>query len=68
MPKHDARGKRKGARKGTPLLVYFPKEDAARLSSVARERRIAKTELVRVAVLRLLNQLNSGQLDLPLGL
>jgi hypothetical protein len=55
-------------RKGKPLLVYFPKEEAERLSMVAKERRVAKTELVRVAVVRLLNDLNSGQLELPLGL
>jgi predicted DNA-binding protein len=55
-------------RKGKALLVYFPKEQAERLSSVAKERRVAKAELVRVAVGRLLNDLNSGQLELPLGL
>ncbi len=65
MPlKRTARAKRKGK----ALLVYFPQEAAERLSSVAKERRVAKAELVRVAVRRLLNDLNSGQLELPLGL
>ena len=58
----------KAKRKGKALLVYFPQDEAERLSNVARERRVAKTELVRVAVGRLLNDLNSGQLELPLGL
>jgi predicted DNA-binding protein len=58
----------KAKRKGKALLVYFRKEDAERLSSVAKERRVAKAELVRVAVGRFLNDLNSGQLELPLGL
>jgi predicted DNA-binding protein len=65
MPKQPAA---KAKRNGKALLVYFPKEEAERLSSVARERRVAKAELVRVAVGRLLNDLNSGQLELPLGL
>ena len=56
--------KRKGKK---AVMVYLPKEDADRLASTARERRVTKTELVRIAVGRLLQQLNSGQLDLPLG-
>jgi hypothetical protein len=55
-------------RKGKALLVYFAKDQAEKLSSVAHERRVAQAELVRVAVGRFLNELNSGQLDLPLGL
>jgi hypothetical protein len=58
----------KAKRKGKALLVYFPKDEAERLSNAAKERRVAKTELVRVAVGRLLNDLNSGQMELPLGL
>jgi hypothetical protein len=56
--------KRKGKK---AVLVYLPNEEADRLASIARERRVTKTELVRVAVGRLINQLNSGQLELPLG-
>ena len=60
---------KKGPRKGkTAVLVYFPTEQAVNLSTVARARRVPKAELIRVAVGRLLNELNSGQLDLPLGL
>lgn len=65
MPKQPTT---KAKRKGKALLVYFSKEEAERLSSFAQARRVAKTELVRVAVGRLLNDLNSGQLELPLGL
>ncbi len=60
---------KKSSRKGkTAVLVYFPTEQAANLSTVARARRVPKAELIRVAVGRLLDDLNSGQLDLPLGL
>jgi hypothetical protein len=56
--------KRKGKK---AVLVYLPNEEADRLTTFARERRVTKTELVRLAVGRLINQLNSGQLELPLG-
>jgi hypothetical protein len=57
-----------GKRKGKALLVYLADGEAARLTEVARQRHVAKAELVRVAVGRLLNDLSSGQLELPLGL
>jgi hypothetical protein len=60
--------KRKLGRQGTPLTVYFTKEQANQLSFVSRERHVAKSTLVRFAVEQLLNQLTSGQLELPLGL
>jgi hypothetical protein len=59
--------KRRAKRNGKPLVVYFSEDQAARLDSVSQERRVAKADLVRLAVDRLLNQLGSGQLDLPLG-
>lgn len=55
-------------RRGKPLLVYFPDEAATRLQEVAIERCVPMSELVRVAVRRFLRDLNSGQLELPLGL
>jgi|GEM_PF-1971243 hypothetical protein len=63
------RGRRKvPKRKGKPLTVYFDKALAHRLHFVSQERRVAKANLVRFAVERLLNQLTTGQLELPFGL
>ncbi len=55
-------------RKGRPLLVYFTKEQADRLNMACRERHVNKTTMVRFAVDRFLDQLSSGQLELPFGL
>ena len=63
------RGRKKARkRKGKPLTVYFNKDLAHKLNLASQERRVAKATLVRFAVERLLNQLSSGQLELPLGL
>jgi len=48
--------------------VYFNERLSQALSAAAEERRIGKSAIVRIAVERLLQQLESGQLDLPLGL
>jgi hypothetical protein len=58
----------KATRSGKPLVVYFSEEQADRLDVVARSRRVSKTDIVRVAVQRLLDAMASDQLDLPLGL
>lgn len=50
-----------------PLIVYFSEELSGRLNLTASERHVAKANLVRFAVERLLNQLSTGQLELPLG-
>jgi predicted DNA-binding protein len=55
-------------RKGKPLTIYFDKVLAERLYFTSQERRVPKATLVRFAVERLLNQLSTGQLELPLGL
>jgi hypothetical protein len=55
-------------RSGRPLVVYFTKEQAERLSMMCRERHVNKTTIVRFAVDRFLDQLSSGQLELPFGL
>jgi hypothetical protein len=60
--------KKVGKRRGKPFIVYFNKELADKLKSASQERSVAKAVLVRLAVERLLNQLGSGQLELPLGL
>jgi hypothetical protein len=67
---HKARRGRKKVtkRKGKPLTVYFNEALAHRLHFVSQERRVPKATLVRFAVERLLNQLSTGQLELPLGL
>lgn len=63
------RGRKKVTkRKGKPLTVYFDKALAHRLHFVSLERRVPKATVVRFAVERLLNQLSTGQLELPLGL
>lgn len=49
-------------------MVYFRPEQKERLDSVSRERNVAMAALVRSAVDRFLDQLTSGQLQLPLGL
>jgi hypothetical protein len=55
-------------RSGKPLTVYFSEDLSRALKSASTERRVHKSELVRFAVERLLNDLASGQLELPLGL
>lgn len=67
MPKLKRGQKKVAKRKGKPLTVYFDKALAQRLTMVAQERRVPKASVVRFAVERLLNQLSSGQLELPLG-
>jgi hypothetical protein len=54
-------------RKGTPLTVYFSDEQTTQLNNISRQRRVPKAELLRIAVDLLVNQLNDGQLQLPLG-
>lgn len=49
-------------------MVYLEKQQAGRLADLSRDRRVTKTAIVKYAVDRLLLDLKSGQLDLPLGL
>ena len=55
-------------RSGKPLTVYFSDDLSQALKSASEERRVHKSEIVRFAVERLLEQLSNGQLELPLGL
>ncbi len=55
------------SRKGVPFTVYFSPEQAKALAAISRDRRVSKATVVRFAVERLLEQIGSGQLDLPLG-
>lgn len=67
MSKKDRGRAGKRTRRGVPLTMYFPEEQAEALHEVARERHVAKATLVRFAVDELLTRLKSGQLQLPLG-
>lgn len=55
-------------RKGRPFTLYLSPEQARELDATARARRVAKAELMRVALDRLLLDMRNGQLSLPLGL
>jgi len=54
-------------RKGVPFTMYFSSEQAEALTAISRARRVPKSTVVRYAVERLLEQLENGQLELPLG-
>jgi len=55
-------------RRGKPLTLYLRQEQALELDTVSRNRRVTKSELVRVALDRLLMDLRDGQMTMPLGL
>jgi hypothetical protein len=50
------------------LTVYFSEDLSKALSATAEGRRVGKSTIIRIAVERLLHQLESGQLELPLGI
>lgn len=54
-------------RKGVPFTMYFSPEQAEALAAISRNRRVSKSTVVRFAVERLLEQIQSGQLKLPFG-
>lgn len=58
----------KPKRKGVPLTIYFSEELATALNEAGQTRRVGKSTIVRIAVEQLLKKLESGQLELPLGL
>lgn len=68
MSKSPIRRNKAPARKGTPLTVYFSDAQTIQLNNLSRERRVPKAELLRIAVDLLVDQLNGGQLQLPLGI
>ena len=55
-------------RRGKPLTVYLNDDLSLALSATCKKRKVHKSDIVRVAVERLLNQLEAGQLELPLGI
>jgi hypothetical protein len=67
VPKQTGGSVKVAIRRGTPLTVYFSDEQTIQLNNISRQRRVPKAELLRIAVDLLVNQLNEGQLQLPLG-
>jgi predicted DNA-binding protein len=57
-----------GKRTGKPLTVYLADDLSSALSAASKKRMVHKSVIVRVAVERLLNDLEAGQLQLPLGI
>ena len=55
-------------RRGKPLTVYLNDDLSLALATTCEKRKVHKSVIVRVAVERLLNQLEAGQLELPLGI
>jgi hypothetical protein len=55
-------------RRGKPFTVYLNDDLSRALTSVSEKRKVNKCDIVRVAVQRLLNDLETGQLELPLGI
>jgi len=55
-------------RSGVPITVYLDKSLNNRLNATAKERHVGKSSIIRLAVERFLTQLESGQLELPLGI
>ena len=60
--------KKKVLRRGTPFTIYFTPEQTELLNTIARDRHVSKTTLVRLAVDHLLISLERGQWRLPLGI
>lgn len=54
-------------RSGKPFTIYLTTVQFERLEKLAKDRHIAKSTLLRIALDRLIDQLDSGQLELPLG-
>lgn len=55
-------------RTGKPLTVYLADDLSRALTAASKKRMVHKSVIVRVAVERLLNDLETGQLELPLGI
>ena len=54
-------------RKGRPITLYLRAEQAQELEAVSRNRHVPKSELIRLGLDRLLDDLRGGQMNLPLG-
>ena len=58
----------KGGRSGIPYMVYLSEDMTAALNAISSQRKVDKSDLVRTAIQRLLDDIANGQLDLPLGI
>lgn len=63
-----AKSRQATGRRGIPHTVYFSPELTRALTEVAQRRRVQKSTVIRFAVEELIKKLESGQLELPLGL
>lgn len=55
-------------RNGKPITVYLADDLSHALTTASKKRMVHKSVIVRIAVERLLNDLEHGQLELPLGI
>lgn len=55
-------------RSGKPFTVYLADDLNRALTEVSEQRNVDKSVIVRVALKRLFTDLESGQLELPLGI
>jgi predicted DNA-binding protein len=55
-------------RNGKPYTVYLSDDLSRALSEASEKRKVDKSAIVRIAIERLLNDLENGQLQLPLGI
>jgi predicted DNA-binding protein len=51
-----------------PVTLYIDAGLNKRLNATSKERHVGKSSIIRLAIERFLTQVESGQLDLPLGL
>lgn len=65
---HRSAPRPKTNRSGVPITVYLDETLNDRLNATSKERHVQKSSIIRLAVERLLTQLESGQLELPLGI
>lgn len=64
---HAGRSRGTTTRSGRPHTIYFTDQQTYALDSLASERRVTKTQLVKFAVDLMLDRMRHGQLELPLG-
>src|SRR5262249_16727593 len=57
----------KDDRSGIPCTVYLSDEISAALNAILSQRTVDKSDLVKAAIQRLLDDIANGQLDLPPG-
>jgi hypothetical protein len=60
--------KKSKRRMGKPFTLYLSPRQASELETVSKSRHVPKSELVRLAFDRFLEDLRGGQLELPIGI